>query len=115
MKRGFTLIEVLLALSISVVIVSTAVSMYLSFVREYSAIQEKQRINNEFMRVNQNFIKQIVENRLPPSAVVQPAATCTVNISTETVGARTLFNIQLSAQNRATQEVYTSSLVLVAR
>lgn len=115
MKRGFTLIEVLLALSISVVVVSTAVSLYLSFMREYSAIQEKQRINNEFMRVNQALIKQIVEEKTPPAAVVKPAATCTVNITTETVGARTLFNIHLSAENRATHEVYTSDLILVAR
>lgn len=115
MKRGFTLIELLLAMSIGVFIVGTAFSLYLGFMREYAAIQEKQRINNEFMRVNQNLIKQVVDNRLPLLAITKPAATCTVNILAETVAGSTLLRINLSAENRATSEIYLSSLILALR
>lgn len=115
MRRGFTLIELILALAISTIVVSTAISMYLSFIREYSAIQEKQRINNEFMRVEQNIIKQVVEDKLPVTALRKPEANCTINLTTETVGARTLLHVRLSAENLATHEAYTSALLLVVR
>lgn len=115
MRRGFTLIELILALAISTVVVSTAISMYLSFMREYSAIQEKQRINNEFMRVEQNIIKQVIEDKSPVAALRKPEANCTINLTTETVGARTLLHVRLSAENRATHEAYNSALLLVVR
>ena len=115
MKRGFTLIEVLLALTIGIVIVSTAVSLYLAFMREYAAIQEKQRFNNECMRVHQDFIRQVVDERQAFDAIRLPETMSSLNIQTESVGGRTLVHIQLTDRNRATAETYASSLTLTLR
>jgi prepilin-type N-terminal cleavage/methylation domain-containing protein len=115
MKRGFTLLELILSMSIGLVIVGTAVSLYVGFMREYSAVQEKQRINNEFMRVNQTIIKKVVEEKISLTELQKPASTCTVSITTETVAGGTLLHIDLSAENRLTHEQYSSALILSPR
>lgn len=115
MKRGFTLIEVLLALTIGIVIVSTAVSLYLGFMREYAAIQEKQRFNNECMRVHQDLIRQVVAECQTFDAIRLPETPSSLNVRPESVGGRTLLHIQLTDRNRATAETYVSSLILTLR
>ena len=112
MKKGFTLIELILAMVIGTVIVGTAATLYIGLMREYNEILEKQQINNEFMRVEQNLIKQVVADHTPMSLLKKPAATCTVSI---TVDADNLLHINCSAINQQTKEEYQSQLILTPR